>query len=311
MSEYYFSVFTPTDKRAETIKKTFLSLQMQSMKNFEWIVIDDGSTDNTKEVVKAFEKKAGFPIVFLSQKNSGKHVAQNKAVEIARGELFLPLDADDTILPICLETMWKDWQSLSEEERKNYSGIGYHCEDAHGIRIGAPWPYDGIVSNDLEMKLKYKIDGEKYGPIRTDIIKLYKNPEIKGHYFSESTMWYRIAKKYQKKYFNKNVRVYEVHTDSLTTLNKADSTYNTESNYEAALIYINEFSQEFFKYNQKMAWGGQVLRCIKYGILLDKRILWGKDAIIKRVKPFYAKIIVVLVSPYKIIYKIRKSINKG
>lgn len=256
MYEYHFSVFTPTYNRAESIKRTFQSLRMQSLKDFEWIVIDDGSTDNTKEVVKEFIKTADFPIVFLSQKNSGKHVAQNRAVDIARGELFLPLDADDTIKPTCLDTMWNDWQSLSDEDRKAYSGLGYHCEDEQGNRIGTPWPYDGIVSNDLEMKFKYKMTGEKYGPVRTDIIKRFKNPEIKGHFFSESTVWYRIAKEYQKKYFNKNVRVYEVQPDSVTTLNKKGSTYNTESNYEASLIYINEFSDWFFKYNQRMAWGG-------------------------------------------------------
>ena len=83
------TILTPTYNRAGTLPKLFGSLQGQTSKDFEWIVIDDGSKDNTTELVKEFAEKAeGFLVTYLKQHNSGKHVALNNGISKAQGELI-------------------------------------------------------------------------------------------------------------------------------------------------------------------------------------------------------------------------------
>ena len=96
--KYSFTVFTPTFNRARTLPLIFgcNSLCKQTYRNFEWLVVDDGSTDDTLQLIRQWKKEMGFPIRYYSQKNSGKHVARNYGVAAkARGELFFTLDSDD------------------------------------------------------------------------------------------------------------------------------------------------------------------------------------------------------------------------
>src|SRR3974390_2817293 len=97
---YAFTVFTATYNRAHTLHRVYDSLCAQTLHDFEWIVIDDGSTDNTAELIDDWAKAAQFPIRYFKQNHSGKHVAHNLAVREARGLFFLPLDSDDACLPL-------------------------------------------------------------------------------------------------------------------------------------------------------------------------------------------------------------------
>ena len=91
---YIFTVFTPTYNRAHTLHIVFESLLNQTFKTldgdpvFEWLIIDDGSTDETERLVSRFQEEADFPVRYYCQDNSGKHVAINKGVQLAQGEFF-------------------------------------------------------------------------------------------------------------------------------------------------------------------------------------------------------------------------------
>ena len=298
---YQFTIFTPTYNRAHTIRHTYESLRKQTYKNFEWIIIDDGSSDNTSEIVKSFIDDNEIEIKYIFQENQGKHIAQNKALEIG-GELFLPLDSDDTILDNALEVMAKDWNDIPLEKRKLCSGLGYHCQNQNGEIIGDFYPEDGMVSNDLEMHFKYKVHGEKYGPIRTDIMKLFPNPPVKGHYFSESTVWFRIADRYFKIYFNKAVRVYEQHEDSVTVMGKKEQRYNLECKYDAELIYVNEFFNGWLKYEPVNSLK-LVLKLVIHGSMLGKRVLFGCNSVINDVASFWIKVLIFVLAPFKLVAK--------
>ena len=92
------TVFTPTYNRAYIIKNLFNSLKNQTFQNFEWIIVDDGSTDNTEEVVKEWlNESLFFKIKYHKQKNGGKHTAINKGLELASGDVFFIIDSDDYI----------------------------------------------------------------------------------------------------------------------------------------------------------------------------------------------------------------------
>lgn len=96
----FFTVFTPVFNGEKHIHRVFESISKQLYKNFEWIIINDGSTDNTSVLIKAFiEQHPEIKIIFLEQANSGKHISWNKAVRLANGILFIPADADDYFFP--------------------------------------------------------------------------------------------------------------------------------------------------------------------------------------------------------------------
>ncbi len=298
------SVFTPTYNREKTLPRVFKSLMVQSFKAFEWIIIDDGSTDQTERLVKSFYKTADFPIKYYKQENQGKHIAQNKAVDLSRGELFLPLDSDDTITLDALEVIWKSWQSIPNESRAKFSGVACHCMDQFGNRIGTAWPQSPLISNDLEIHFKYHVTGEKWGAIRVDVMKQYKNAEVKGHFLDESTVWFRIAQRYKKLYIDRCLRIYEIGQDSVQKRTRKSELTNAESKLYANMIYVNEFFEWYIKYDFR----GLVKRSLKvvyYASLLGRKILFN-NGIIQQVEPGCCKLIVLVASPYALVEKIRR-----
>ena len=114
MDQVYFTIITLVYNKATHIDKVFKSIKDQTFKNFEWIVVNDGSTDNSSELIKEFIKEnPDIRIKFLEQKNSGKHIGWNKAMEIADGKLIIPVDADDSFLPDSLEFFYEKWNNLT------------------------------------------------------------------------------------------------------------------------------------------------------------------------------------------------------
>lgn len=308
MSQYSFSIFTPVYNRGGGIlERVYNSLQRQTYSDFEWIIVNDGSTDNTDLVIKDIINRANFPIKYIFlERNSGKHVAQNRAVDAARGEFFVPLDSDDYVIPETLEVFWKAWNSIPDGERSEYCGVGVHCMDLDGNMIGDPYPADRMVSNDLEMCFKYRVRGEKWGMIRTDIMREFKNIEVKGHFLSESTVWFRIAQKYPKKLFlQKCLRFYEVHDDSVTKRLANSQDYNIESTIVSECIYMNEFYDWYLRYQFKQAIRKPISLTLK-SIVNDKEVLFGKDALIKKVNPLLCKFLIFVSSSYKIVWKVKR-----
>src|SRR5215469_10868819 len=106
------TVMTPTFNRAHTLRRAHASLQAQSLSDFEWLVVDDGSTDGTDELIDELRADSSFPIRYIRQEHAGKHVARNRAVALACGSFFVGLDSDDWFLPAALETLKKVWESI-------------------------------------------------------------------------------------------------------------------------------------------------------------------------------------------------------
>ena len=114
--EYKFTVFTPTYNRAGLLTELYESLKIQTYKNFEWLIIDDGSADNTEETVKEFQKENILKINYIKKENGGKQRAYNLAVENSEGELFICLDSDDKYIPEGLEIILRYWEEYEKRE---------------------------------------------------------------------------------------------------------------------------------------------------------------------------------------------------
>jgi glycosyltransferase involved in cell wall biosynthesis len=214
--DHVFTVFTPTFNRARTLERVYSSLEAQTFRDFEWLIVDDGSADGTRALVDKWQRQASFAIRYSWQENRGKHVAFNAAVRDARGELFLPLDSDDACVPHALERFREHWESIPASERPRFTGVTALCQDQYGHVVGSPFPSPVVDSNSLEIRFRFRVTGEKWGFHRTDVLREYPFPDIRATHVPESVVWMRIARRYATRYVNDVLRIYYIEGPSLS-----------------------------------------------------------------------------------------------
>ena len=197
------SVITPSYNRANLLPKAYESLKQQTSKEFEWIVVDDGSKDNTDEVVQKFISENQIDIKFLKKENGGKHTAVNRGVKEASGELVLILDSDDILFKDAIETILNDWPEFAFDPK--ICGISYNRKI--NVNIKQPqFPKNKLVSNHIEFRYNKNFIADRVEVYRTEIMKKYPFPEIKGERFmSETIVWNKIAYEYNTVYIDKDI----------------------------------------------------------------------------------------------------------
>jgi len=166
------TILTPSYNRVHTLPRVFESLQKQTFKDFEWLVIDDGSTDNTKDLVEEFQKIADFKIRYYYQENQHKFLTFFRGIDLASGKYFSPLDSDDALPPDSMEILVNTWENISENQ--NIVFVSTLCEDQFGNIVGDKFPKDPLICSIFDMRYKYKIKGDKWGMGKTEIYKKMK-----------------------------------------------------------------------------------------------------------------------------------------
>lgn len=175
------TVFTATYNRAASLGMVYQSLVKQTFQNFEWIIVDDGSSDNTGALVAGWTEEANFPIRYFYQENSGKHIAMNKALDEAKGYFFANLDSDDYIVDRALETMVDTWNGIPENRREEFAAVKARCFNPDtGMPVGSPIPNGKMETTILEAKYKKKINFEMWSMSRIEVRRKYPNPDIRG-----------------------------------------------------------------------------------------------------------------------------------
>ena len=165
----FLTIITPTYNRAYILNKCYESLVRQTCKDFEWIVVDDGSTDNTKALVESFDRDVGFDIVYKKQDNGGKHVAHNTGVVLARGELTVCLDSDDMLTDDAVETIAEFWKKMKNQQ---YTGVLAKRGDFDTHQpICGTWPEDLRHATMSDLNNVHGFYGDTVLFFRTDILK--------------------------------------------------------------------------------------------------------------------------------------------
>lgn len=214
----FITVFTPTYNRAHTLLRLYDSLKEQSYKKFEWLIVDDGSSDKTEELIHKFkEDKPFFSIVFIKNKHGGKHRAINKGLDEAKGELFFLLDSDDRLTPNALDTVIK-WVDRIPN-RNECAGLCGIMVDENGKRIGTPLNRDHIYMTLIDM-MKKGISGDHADILFTDVFRKYKYPEFEREWhIAPGVPFIRMAKdNYKLLFFNEVIYVAEYMQDGLTSM---------------------------------------------------------------------------------------------
>lgn len=287
----FITVFTPTYNRKQTIHRVYDSLINQTYKNFEWLIVDDGSTDGTKDLIDNYKAQSPFPIRYYYQENAGKHNAVNKAVALAKGEMFIIADSDDSFIPESFEVFIKYWSEATDEERKKLKGISCRCIEENGTLIGdkdVPEPY--LDKSELEAKFVEHFNYEMWGMLRTDVLREFPFPAVKGlRYFPESVVWDRIARKYETRYINKGLRIYYSDQGNATTNHKSVS--RARENYYLWLHYLNEV-YDYLKYDRMLLFKSAV-GIVRDGLVSGRSM---KD-ILSDVELTKVRILVISLSP--------------
>lgn len=208
-----FTIFTPTFNRAETLRRPYESLQSQTLRDFEWLVIDDGSTDNTRELVEGWQQEADFPVRYVWQENASKAAAWNRALGLARGEFFICLDSDDECVPDALAKFKQTWESISAGERSRFAGITALVRDQDGQPVGRDLPRSPIDCTHPEAAFRLKVLHETWQCYRTEVIRKFSFELIPGYrnLLPESSMINRVATSYIERFLNERLRIY--HTE--------------------------------------------------------------------------------------------------
>lgn len=243
------TVFTPTYNRGYILPELYKSLQAQSHKDFIWLIIDDGSTDNTKELVQSWNDEAKLNIHYIYQKNQGMHGAHNTAYQHINTELNVCIDSDDYMPDDAIEKIVSFWQKNGNEKVAGIVGLDI---DKSGNIIGSKFPESIKVAGLNELYRKYSVTGDKKLVLRTNIVRKYKSyPIFEGEKFVPlGTLYLIIDQDYKLLTLNEPLCVVEYLQDG-SSLNLFKQYRNNPKGFRYArqieLKYLKDFKTSFIK----------------------------------------------------------------
>jgi glycosyltransferase involved in cell wall biosynthesis len=211
------SVLTPAYNRAHTLGRLYESLLAQTYREFEWVVIDDGSEDGTEALVRSWIADGPIEICYHRQPNRGKHVAVNAGLELARGEYTSIVDSDDWFPPDALERLMHHWSRIPPEQRDGFSGVVGLCAYDDGRIVGDRYPSDPLDCDPAELTYVYRVRGDKQSLVRTSVLREFPFPFDDVRYVTPQLVWNRMALKYRERHVNEVVLVKEYRRGGIST----------------------------------------------------------------------------------------------
>lgn len=209
------TVFTPTYNRAHLLPILYHSLLNQTYKVFEWLIIDDGSTDATKDKVRGWIKEGLLDIRYEYQHNGGKHRAINKGVKMAQGELFFIVDSDDKLPVDALSLVNEQYNFIKNKDE--FAGVCGLKALFNGELLPGHVNYDVLECKGLDYYHRYGGSDIAEVVIRTSILRKFPFPEYEDEKFcAESAVWNQIGNQYFFRYFRKVIYLCDFLHDGLS-----------------------------------------------------------------------------------------------
>ena len=197
------TVLTQTYNRGYIIKKLYRSLLQQTDKNFEWIVIDDGSEDDTENIFQKILEKKKLNLKYFKKKNGGKHTALNIGIEKAKGEMLIIVDSDDYLMENAIKRIREESKKILD--KKEIAGVSFRKIRISDNKIigSTPLKYEYLDINSIDYRYKYKVSGDLAECFKLKILKEFLFPIYSGEKFvPEALVWNRIASNYKMRFFN-------------------------------------------------------------------------------------------------------------
>ena len=260
-TEPFFTIFIPAYNRADLLPRAFESIEAQRFTDFEVLVIDDGSTDRTRDVVIQWQAKAEFTLRYYWQENRGKPAAHNAALDKIRGEFTVILDSDDTLAPDALQILKKHWDNIPAKLRASFAGVEGLCAVMGGGQIaGSRFPSDIFDSNYLEMRHRYKVVGDKKCAVRTEVLRRFPFPLFENEKdLRESIIWCRMAHEYRFRYINEIIQYIEYQPSGLSSR----SVWRRARSPQGFRLAFKEMLNDHWRYCSKRELAGYARRYVR------------------------------------------------
>lgn len=210
------TVLTPTFNRGGRLQSLWDSLQKQTVKDFEWLVVDDGSTDGTKDLITQLQEKSDFPIRYIYKSNGGKHTALNVGIQTICSELIFIVDSDDCVTDDAVESILKIHKKYRSQN--NICGYAFLRAFPDGKVNGKKFDVDEKIGSYIDVRVNGDDTGaDKAEVFKTHCLKEFPFPEYPNEKFlGEDLVWVRMARKYEMVHINKAIYVGNYLEDGLT-----------------------------------------------------------------------------------------------
>ena len=223
------TILTPSYNREKELSRLYDSLKKQTCKKFEWLVVDDGSTDKTAATVRKWEKEGSVCIHCIKKENGGKHTALNTGISKINSELTFIVDSDDWLPENAVEIIlryhekWKDTDGLC-----GYSFLRFYPD---GNVNEAFFPVNECIDTYVNARINGHIGGDKAEVFFTDILKRYPFPVFgKEKFLPEDLVWVKMSGPYKMLHVNECVYIGDYLADGLTRIGEAHETSFSQRN---------------------------------------------------------------------------------
>ncbi|WP_429033184.1 glycosyltransferase family 2 protein [Aeromonas media] len=237
------SILTPTYNRAHTLERLFDSLKNQSDYDFEWIIVDDGSSDETKSVINSFQQNCDFNIIYCYQENAGKPQALNQGIKLCNTDYIFIVDSDDALMCDAISSI-KESVELSLTDNQDFSGVGFRRSYFDGNIIGKDT--SGKNSSILYLHSSEAGDifcGDLAYCFKKKYLEKYPFPKIENEKFvPELYIWNKITDEAKVRFnINKSIYLCEYLEDGLSHNFYSQLRKNPKG---FKLFYIDQFKRE-------------------------------------------------------------------
>ena len=217
------TILTPTFNRGGGIRRLYDSLEKQSSKEFEWLIVDDGSTDDTKQVVREMQETATFLIRYIHKENGGKHTALNIGISTIESELTFLVDSDDWLKPSAIETILRYYSKYTD--REELCGYSFLRSFPDGKINGQLFEPDEWIASYIEARINADDTlADKAEVFYSRCLKEYPFPVYSGEKFlGEDIVWIRMAHKYKMLHINEAIYIGNYQADGLTKNRRANN----------------------------------------------------------------------------------------
>ncbi len=241
------SFLTPTYNRGYILGQLYASLCAQSLKDFEWIVIDDGSVDETEALILQWKRLNVIPIKYHKQENGGKHRALNVGVLMVESPYTCIVDSDDYLVKDAVALI-EDWTQQIHNQQ-NFAGVSGVRKTPGGELIGM-FPENEVFVDATDIQRRqYRLEGDKAEVYKTDLLRNYPFPEFTGENFlSECAVWNRIGMDgYYIRWFRDALIICQYREDGLTM------TSDKEVNNYQGYTYVIKQQLEYEPFFRRLA----------------------------------------------------------
>ena len=253
MSEIKISIVTPSYNRAHTLSRVYESLKNQTFKDFKWIIMDDGSTDNTSELVKSFQAENLFEIDYFWNENQHKFITVFEGIKKVTSNYFMIVDSDDSYPNNALQNLFDEVEKITnQDEFISVMGLSQYTD---GKIVGHQYPNNGFDGSIFDMRYKYKVRGDKFGIFITktyqQLLKNFDYSPYKNKGYIPQAVFFNTydANGLKTRFVNKVVRNYHLDDEDANSVSNTRFTgKNTFGLMEGYRSFLNSYGSKLFGY---------------------------------------------------------------